>query len=347
MRNRISFFPFLCMALLFINGCGTNSKSNTVILNTAVNPEVGGVITPKSGEFKASTEVELVAEPAEGYLFEHWEGDVTGNTNPSALLLDTDKTVSAVFVKKQYDLTITVEGEGRVDETVVSAKSEHEHGTVIRLRAQSEWGWQFKEWKGSAIGTENPITIEVDEAKSITAVFELNQYAVHISIEGQGTVIKDPEKEAYDFEENITLNAEPDEGWRLLEWKGDIAGDLPKYEIESISSDLNITAVYTPVQNPLWAMGYNHNGQLGDGTTDDQFTPVRNIYEVESVTAGAFHSLFIKTDGTLWGVGFNNFGQLGNGNEQDQHRPIQIDEDVIKITAGEHHSLYIKSDGTL
>ena len=32
-------------------------------------------------------------------------------------------------------------------------------------------GWEFIEWSGDLVSTENPFTIEIDGAKSITAIF--------------------------------------------------------------------------------------------------------------------------------------------------------------------------------
>ena len=347
--RKLPLLFLMTFTLLFVTSCGINNDApSTVNLTTSVTPAEGGVITPNAGEFKEQKELKLTAEPADGFVFERWEGDVSGANNPVSVVLDTDKAVTAVFSRKEYDLTVEVEGEGSVNETVVSQpKSPYEHGTTVRLRAEPDWGWHFVEWQGAVTGSNNPETIVVDEAKNVTAVFALNQYTINTTVEGEGNILKDPEKDVYEFEEDVILFADASKGWRLLEWSGDASGDLPEYTVKSISSDLNVTATFVPVENPLWAMGYNHNGQLGNGNTEDQNTPVRNIYEVSSVTAGAYHSLFIKDDGRLWGVGFNNFGQLGNGNEQDQHRPVQIDSEVVKITAGEHHSLYIKEDGTL
>lgn len=36
---------------------------------------------------------------------------------------------------------------------------------------------------------------------------------------------------------------------------------------------------------------------------------------VTSIASGdyAYHSLFLKSDGSLWTMGYNNFGQLGDG----------------------------------
>ena len=54
----------------------------------------------------------------------------------------------------------------------------------------------------------------------------------------------------------------------------------------------------------LWAMGYNYDGQLGDGTTDsgNYYTNLPEQIVASGVTAiaaGAYHSLFLKNDGSL------------------------------------------------
>ena len=96
-------------------------------------------------------------------------------------------------------------------------------------------------------------------------------------------------------------------------------------------------------------MGANTNGQLGDGTTNDQTTPFEiESSDVESIAAGENHSLFLKTDGSLWGMGSNGNGQLGDGTTTDLTIPFQIESSGVEsITAGDNHSLYLKTDGSL
>ncbi|OGV97738.1 MAG: hypothetical protein A2Z59_12830 [Nitrospinae bacterium RIFCSPLOWO2_02_39_17] len=43
-----------------------------------------------------------------------------------------------------------------------------------------------------------------------------------------------------------------------------------------------------------------------------------------SVSAGYYHTMAIKTDGTLWAWGRNNYGQLGDGTTTDRYSPVQI-----------------------
>ena len=75
----------------------------------------------------------------------------------------------------------------------------------------------------------------------------------------------------------------------------------------------------------LWAMGYNGNGQLGDGSTTQRTSPVKVVDgNVSKISAGNFHSLFLKTDGSLWGMGRNFEGQLGDGTTTNRTSPVKV-----------------------
>jgi alpha-tubulin suppressor-like RCC1 family protein len=106
----------------------------------------------------------------------------------------------------------------------------------------------------------------------------------------------------------------------------------------------------------LWAMGYNSDGQLGDGTYNSTNLPEQIIASgVTTIAAGNDHSLFLKSDGSLWVMGYNQYGQLGDGtfntnaiNGYGVNLPEQIvASGVTAIAGGEWHSLFLKSDGSL
>ncbi|HUA38528.1 MAG TPA: hypothetical protein VMA35_09080 [Candidatus Sulfopaludibacter sp.] len=108
----------------------------------------------------------------------------------------------------------------------------------------------------------------------------------------------------------------------------------------------------------LWAMGYNGEGQLGDGTyTMGTNSPEEIVAgNVTAIAAGAYHSLFLKSDGSLWAMGANttsppggsDSGQLGDGTYNNTNQPEMIvASNVTAIAAGGYHSLFIKSDGSL
>src|SRR5262249_8459203 len=68
------------------------------------------------------------------------------------------------------------------------------------------------------------------------------------------------------------------------------------------------------IQNgPVYAWGFNHFGQLGNGTTVDASSPVPVTgltSGVSSIASGYNHSLAIQ-NGTVYAWGYNGDGQLG------------------------------------
>src|SRR5215470_2496428 len=74
----------------------------------------------------------------------------------------------------------------------------------------------------------------------------------------------------------------------------------------------------------LWAWGYNHYGQLGDGTNTDRNTPVQIGTGFASVTAGQGYTVAVKSDGTLWTWGYNPYGELGDGTTTQRNLPVRI-----------------------
>jgi alpha-tubulin suppressor-like RCC1 family protein len=70
----------------------------------------------------------------------------------------------------------------------------------------------------------------------------------------------------------------------------------------------------------VWCWGYNAYGQLGNGTTNDAWTPVQTglgstppLTNVVRLGGRPYFTLAAKSDGTIWAWGMNQFGQMGNG----------------------------------
>ena len=68
-----------------------------------------------------------------------------------------------------------------------------------------------------------------------------------------------------------------------------------------------------------------------------------------SVSAGAYHTVAVRTDGTLWAWGWNAYGQLGTGDYTSFNAPTQVGTgtDWASVSAGYLHTVAVKADGTL
>jgi alpha-tubulin suppressor-like RCC1 family protein len=101
----------------------------------------------------------------------------------------------------------------------------------------------------------------------------------------------------------------------------------------------------------VWAWGGNSWGQLGDGTTINQSSPVLvgGLSGIVSVGAGYSHVIAVKNDGTAWAWGKGINGQLGDGTLVSKLFPVQVIglTGVVSVDAGSEFSIALKNDGTV
>ena len=144
-------------------------------LTVSAEPISGGTITPASSSFEHGTQVTLTATPKSEYIFKGWSGSLSGNVNPSTLVIDSDKQVTGIFEKRNYPLNLTIEGSGIVKEEVISVASQSQYpaGTSVRLTAEPALKWKFKAWSGDQSSSSNPLDLKVDKSISLKAIFEL------------------------------------------------------------------------------------------------------------------------------------------------------------------------------
>ena len=148
-------FIFLSL-ITFLSSC-----TKEFVLDVTVNPIEGGTATPSEGTYKEGSTVTVNAAPRGEYLFDRWSGDASGTSSSIDILVDGNKNVTANFVLKKYELSLSVEGEGRVTETIVNTGkgTDYDSGTNVRLEAVPSTGYYFSGWSGDINGTTNPIDI--------------------------------------------------------------------------------------------------------------------------------------------------------------------------------------------
>lgn len=196
----IRSYIFISVTLCIIISCSTESTS-VYQLTTAADPVEAGSVTPASSEHEEGEAVTVTASTNEHWVFNGWGGDFSGSENPASVMMDSDKHVVALFTKKEYTLTMQIEGEGSVTETIVQSKTtDYPFGTQVELTANPESGWVFIEWQGDLEGSENPETIMISGESSVTAVFVEIEHPVECEPPFWGTVWVDP---------NIVLSTDP------------------------------------------------------------------------------------------------------------------------------------------
>ena len=104
----------------------------------------------------------------------------------------------------------------------------------------------------------------------------------------------------------------------------------------------------------LVCWGLNNAGQLGNGDTSDQDTPVSvnlGTNTAKAVSAGNNETCAILDDDSLVCWGRNSLGQLGDGTTDNQDSPVSVDlgtgKTAVAINVGSSFSCAILNDNNL
>jgi len=199
----------------------------------------------------------LTADPSFGWVFDHWEGDLTGTDNPASVTIDGDKNITAVFVQSQttqYTLTVVDSGSGNV--SLSPPGGNYDAGTIVTLTANASSGWIFQYWSGDLSGNENPVSITMDSDKNVTAVFTQATVLPVISVIASTDDGNVPEN-TLDNDLNTRWSASGDGQWiqydlganytveylSIAWFKGDQRS--ARFDIEISSDEINWTKVFS------------------------------------------------------------------------------------------------------
>ncbi len=201
----------------------------------------GLVSTNVTGPYSSGETVEVTATPEAGWTFSHWEGDLTGTTNPEVLTITENTTIVAYFVQNNYTLTVETLGDGSV--TLSPLSSTYTYGEQVELTAIPAIGWSFSEWNGDVLVFNEVISVTVDTNKSVVAVFIPNEHSIVVNFVGQGSVSKNPDQIIYNYSDIVELVALPEQGYIFSEWTGDLSGSSNPAAI-TMDENKNVTAIF-------------------------------------------------------------------------------------------------------
>lgn len=246
------YYSLTIILCLFIYVSCSTESTPVYTLSTSASPTEAGSVSPSNGEYDEGEEVQITASPNEHWVFDGWEGDASGSNNPTTVVVNANKDIAAVFIKREYPLTVETEGDGTVSERVIQAKTtDYPHGTTVELTANPADGWDFVEWQGDIAGSDNPVTITVDDAKEVTAIFQKITHDVIFEREGEGwftiNLLSGNKVDEHKFEHGskIELNAftNGDDLWEFIRWEGDLESTSYKDTL-IVDRDLSITVTF-------------------------------------------------------------------------------------------------------
>ena len=157
---------------LFLISCQKDIIEYKLTIN--INPVEGGASSPTGGYYDEGAALKVIANPNAEYEFISWSGDLESNSSSLDVIMNSDVTLTANFIKKKYPLNIEVEGKGSVFKEIIKPgiTEEYNSGTILRLTALAVDGWVFFGWAGDIESEENPIDITIDKPKNIKAIFK-------------------------------------------------------------------------------------------------------------------------------------------------------------------------------
>jgi hypothetical protein len=233
----------------------------------------GSVSKPGEGAFvyPAGTVVTLVATADSGYRFANWTGDVSTLANVNAasttITINADYFITANFAKVEttspppkHDLTVQSTEGGRVT-TPGQGPFTYDEGTAVELAAQAEPGYRFVNWTGDVdtVADVNAASTSVtmNGDYSVTANF-VRQYGLTASSTTGGSVTSPGQGTfAYDEGTVVTLVATADEGYRFVNWTGDVptVADVNSASTTvTMNGDYSITANFKRLVLVNWAL---------------------------------------------------------------------------------------------
>ncbi len=130
--------------------------------------DVNGTVT-ESYNVEEGTELEITAEPVEGYVFGEWSGDLTEDSKTISFTVDGDTHLMAGFAEL---FTLIINGPiGKGTVSPEPGSYEYTEGKEVIVEGDPKEGWYFDRWEGDLISSDPRIVFSMYEDLEITPHF--------------------------------------------------------------------------------------------------------------------------------------------------------------------------------
>ena len=260
----------------------------------------GGTVTPTTKNVEVGSLLKIEAKPKKGYKFDKWvskEGELISTENPYEPTITEESYFKALFSKMNYDVTVSVKGEGEisafvVEDAVESAMQIGEstsitYGKTIKLKVTNInesslfVGWQLGD---KIVSKDIEFVTTVSDNSVYTALFEKKAYYIKISASEGGEIVGNDHPRV-EYGNTLTLTANAKVGYVLVNWtaNGNVITDADNniitsttFTTEPIYQNINYQANFEKIK-------YEVKVEAGEGGT---VTPATNEDNKLMITAG-------------------------------------------------------------
>ncbi len=245
----------------------------------------GTALPPKQMSWPQGTVVTISAlSPITGYIFDHWEGNLSGQSSTNVLTMDTDKSITVVYKAVpgivNYTLTTAVTaGVGTINPSflVYEGSDSLDPLAAILMQAVPGDGQLFGSWGGDVsdaipyVGDPlSVIRLPRNKNRYVTASFSTalapvpkRTLTTNVAA-GSGTIM--PSYGVYNDLDFITIQAFPGNGYVFSSWSGDIDGTPPSVPYVSVimnkNRQINATFVLATIPNKVLTTSVSGNGSV-------------------------------------------------------------------------------------
>ena len=222
---------------------------------------------------------------------------------------------------------------------VSAISSGYYHNCVLKSGGVKCWGWNFYGQLGNGSNTDSNVPVDVSDLTSGISAISAGYY--HSCAVTTGGAVK-----CWGKNDNGQLGNGNNNNSNV---PVNVSG-LDSISISEISAGNAHTCALTS-GGGVKCWGFNRYGQLGNGTTQDSYTPVdvSNLSsDVQAISTGGYHTCALTTSGGVKCWGENMFGKLGNGNNVNSSIPVDVSgllSGIGAISAGDNHTCAVTTTG--
>ncbi|VVB59257.1 Concanavalin A-like lectin/glucanases superfamily protein [uncultured archaeon] len=236
----------------------------------------GTIQASPGGPYSYGTVVTIWANASVGSTFAGFSGALTGTITPQPLVMNGNKVVNAQFtLQSGFTLTLTISGTGS-GTIQASPGGPYSYGTVVTIWANASVGSTFAGFSGAFAGMITPQPLVMNGNKVVNAQFTLG-YSLTITIQGSGTVTKNPDQPSYSYGQVVNLTAHPSTGWIFDHWTGNLTGNQNPATL-SINGNQNVTASFISENKPPVAV--NDSAMVFENSSNNSIDVLTNDYDL-------------------------------------------------------------------